>query len=54
MPLGRYRKASLKLNRVGHISFWLVLMMGIYWEITDTMKGKLDLHYATGCCNLYK
>jgi hypothetical protein len=22
---------------MGHISFWLTLMMGIYWEATDTL-----------------
>jgi hypothetical protein len=37
MPLGRFRIET------GDINCWLILMMIIYWEITDTIKEKTKL-----------
>jgi hypothetical protein len=27
---------------MGHISFWLMLMICIYWEMTDTIKKNTE------------
>jgi hypothetical protein len=35
MPLGKK-----DWNWMGHISFWLMLMIWIYWVITDIIKKK--------------
>jgi hypothetical protein len=33
MPLGRSRKIRWDWKWMGHINFWLMLLMWIYWKI---------------------
>jgi hypothetical protein len=43
VPLGRSRKIGRDWNWMGHISFWLMLMMWIYWEINRNYKRSTEI-----------